>query len=590
MSESKLKSLFNIIHSASISYVSTNFVIDDTSYLTNFVISVITSILWISIDKIKDKYFSGFDNLQESLVDLLYNSFFESFDKIKESINDNSDLDDADKKKLEDILNFLYKYVENLLSPDYKTDFNNLINEGNTEIERNEVSLINNNDLIDNKIKNDIVKNYIIELFRETEKSFKEKLVKQNNEELFKSFSLNTLFEIKRFNEETHKNILASLSDISDKVNNNKNYTITINKNTENYFTKVKKSEKPELFIIKKGSDIEPKDLLHERGLRKSGFFDWYLKRDGVDEVLFNLISNLQNTIITGKPLSGKSRAIYQAIKENFYNYNIIIPNEIDFPPREIELPVLNDKTIYIFNDIDKYLELKNILPCIRKILESENACIIATCRLERLEFTKSVFLDIAGCFNEIEIKPLSNTEKHKTEEAVQNVPFTKTDDTIGSYFYPIEQMIQYYRESSKLEKEILRSYKCVNMWRRRSRGRKEIIKSYCLMRYENYFNESNKISEFEWEQAFNDLKNKGLIYNYDEKIYIQDLYLDKFIASDESEKKVALEILRYYPDAENFIKLIDRVTSDELAFEIYSKMDKTDAKNNKIVYTSLIG
>ena len=103
------------------------------------------------------------------------------------------------------------------------------------------------------------------------------------------------------------------------------------------------KLEKPqsEDFDILYAKDIKKTDLLPLRGEEEYGFRDYYLYRTNIDETLQTRTNLGQHSIVIGKPLSGKTRAVYQMLHLWFRDKNpiILIPKYGKVNPRTFKIP-----------------------------------------------------------------------------------------------------------------------------------------------------------------------------------------------------------------------------------------------------------
>src|SRR6187402_733006 len=84
-----------------------------------------------------------------------------------------------------------------------------------------------------------------------------------------------------------------------------------------------------DLFVRKKGSEIRAGDILLFRAGHNANFNEnFYLERKDIDKALAKNALYKRHSLIIGKPLSGKSRAIYELIKRHLQQYEVFIPRE----------------------------------------------------------------------------------------------------------------------------------------------------------------------------------------------------------------------------------------------------------------------
>ncbi|MFC1968468.1 hypothetical protein ACFLVX_03660 [Chloroflexota bacterium] len=109
-------------------------------------------------------------------------------------------------------------------------------------------------------------------------------------------------------------------------------------------------------FIWKISSEIVPADLLISRPHKA-----YYYKRDE-DILVVEKLSKMQNVLIKGPPLSGKSRAVYEALRNLNNPCPVIKPRCIDFDMGDFVFPGLKSgiSAIIIIDDFQRFVEQKN--------------------------------------------------------------------------------------------------------------------------------------------------------------------------------------------------------------------------------------
>ena len=345
-----------------------------------------------------------------------------------------------------------------------------------------------------------------------------------------------------------------------------------------------------EYFIKKIGSEVESKDLLEIRAQEKNGFQpDFYIERQGVDDALYNSARLHKHSVVVGKPLSGKSRAVYELITKKLNNSFVFFPEKKDIEKSKFILPA-SSRGFVIYNDIDKFLGLKNLHFAFKSILMSENLCLIATCRRDRLDEVNEFLGEYSEYITQIKILKIDEAIKVDCFKHANPEVRGHADDTIGSYFVNLAAMEIRYHNLDTFGKEILRSYKCVELWRRRNRGKKEIIHDYCMKRFYYHYNDQDThFSNSDWDNQYSLLEKLGFLTYDDLSINVEEVYIDHFISCHDNEKKLALEIATYYPSTRTFTKLFHRVKNYLLAVELYCKMKDENIEPNEVSYNTLI-
>ncbi|MDQ1326915.1 MAG: hypothetical protein QG641_195, partial [Candidatus Poribacteria bacterium] len=146
-----------------------------------------------------------------------------------------------------------------------------------------------------------------------------------------------------------------------------------------NNITKERKKLKAFFSIInEKTGKLKPNDILGDRAKEESGFVkDFYFERN-YDRHLYNLINEGKNVLVTGEPLSGKTRLIYNTLKA-LGGFRVWIPDIVDFD-NSIFPYLKSKKGIVLFDDMDKYIGKQNIEGMISRLV-SKGFIILATCK-----------------------------------------------------------------------------------------------------------------------------------------------------------------------------------------------------------------
>ncbi|MHA1809856.1 MAG: tetratricopeptide repeat protein [Candidatus Heimdallarchaeaceae archaeon] len=233
-----------------------------------------------------------------------------------------------------------------------------------------------------------------------------------------------------------------------------------------------------ELYKVKwkRADKIKPKNVLGiKRADEHYGYFDdiYFERKEDIEfkEALENSLKNLKNKdsqpnqrniLITGKPLAGKSRMIYQALQKKELNVEkknikVTIPStKIDFSNINEESNIIpqnyrrKNLKIILINDIHTYVNEPGFYIFFNKFLERKDIAIIATSRtnIEKKELRS--FIDITSNFKEIEIKNIESQDEKYQEFLLKYESFLvrkKGDGTIGSHFYHLEAMRKRYDE-----------------------------------------------------------------------------------------------------------------------------------------------
>jgi len=264
----------------------------------------------------------------------------------------------------------------------------------------------------------------------------------------------------------------------------------------------------------KKSSSLKPEDILGNRP-----FNEYYYFREEDDKIRESL-RNKKNVLIIGPPLSGKSRAVYQALISN--PYDVIIPKCIDinldtFPGFPRRLAFWRPRAI-LFDDLHRLVERRNFEHLLNSAIEN-NIVIIATCCSEmEYEKTKNIMLKrwnihLETIFeNIIELGRISkDIGKQIAEKVGKKWDEIKFDGTIGSIFMPLSEMERRFNNCTDIEKTILRAMRDLyisGIYEGIYEGNlvflKDHIKILCRKK-------ELKLKDFEWIGWFENLKKKEL-------------------------------------------------------------------------------
>ncbi len=302
------------------------------------------------------------------------------------------------------------------------------------------------------------------------------------------------------------------------------------------YILKLSKDYKQYYSVIWKSSkNLKAKDLLGERP-----YEDYYFERS-IDNILSRSLERKRNTLIVGPPLSGKTRAVFNAVKNLKRGVNILVPRSVSMP--SVQFPFnykfWKDKMIFI-DDLQYYIERQDNYQLLFKKAKEAGIPIVATCHSGR-EFKKvknklieqNMDLDIIFGEDIIELDKITSDEGKKVAESMgmkwDNVKF---NGTIGSIFMKLSEMERRYDQCDNIEKTILRSLRNLYIcgiyddnntfkleWIKKSAGKSEL-----------------EGRDFEWTGWLKQLEDKDFVkIQRRGKIWAEDAYLE-FIVKPETD------------------------------------------------------
>jgi len=275
-----------------------------------------------------------------------------------------------------------------------------------------------------------------------------------------------------------------------------------------------------------------------DRGSKEYSFSDYYYKRE-IDNKFKDLVENTnKNIILIGRPLSGKTRLVFEWFKEA-ENIRVLIPNKTNLN-EEIFIPKAYDqkaKKIAFFDDLNDYTNLVNIHNLFFQLLLEKDIRIIATCQSDvifnivKLYFFEKLKINIKNIFSIINIDNISELDLfyiiNKVDKKIDDISF---DGTIGSIFLPLQEMEKRYEECTNNEKLVLKSIKIsylTGILIRYSFSKIEWIKKLIVKYFES------KITSDEIKTTIKSLINKNFLRRLDKIYHIESAYLTNIIEKD---------------------------------------------------------
>jgi len=226
------------------------------------------------------------------------------------------------------------------------------------------------------------------------------------------------------------------------------------------FYRRARKLKAQYSFVWKSSSSLKPKDILEDRPYAK------YYYRRPENTLIEEKLKCRESMLIVGSPLSGKSRSVYQALKESNIKYDVIKPICCDINLETLifpkDLTFWRPKLIFI-DDLHWFVEKQNFDHLFR-ISRERSVKIIATCR-SGIEFEKvkkkliEKNMDIETIFSGNIIKHEKLSDNIGKEPAINNnIDWNnvKFDGTIGSILMPLREMEKRSEEFSNQLKTLL--------------------------------------------------------------------------------------------------------------------------------------
>ena len=298
--------------------------------------------------------------------------------------------------------------------------------------------------------------------------------------------------------------------------------------------------------VRKKSSRLKPKEIMDLRPYHK--FYYHRLE----DDAIFQGLRNKQNLLILGPPLSGKTRAVYEALNHLPRPCKVSIPKCRNINLENFRFPKcrwLGKKQAIIFlDDFHRLVDQQNFDHLLRTAIEKQ-VRIVATCRsgIECDKAKKKLLgqnVDLETIFggNVIEVKKVPEEVGREVAQGSgikwEAVHF---DGTVGSVFLPLGEMKQRFKDCTEEQKTILRVLNTM----------------YSLGIYEEKL-----LFPLEWVKAL--ASDKGLQgQDYEWGGWLEELETKEFITP----LKVGLQV------EEAYLEFVVSPTTEVVDFEVWDRM-----------------
>lgn len=278
--------------------------------------------------------------------------------------------------------------------------------------------------------------------------------------------------------------------------------------------------------IWKSTAKLKPKDLLGERPCE-----DYYLRRN-VDDVIQNSLQSNKNVLIIGQPLSGKTRAVYNALTTSKKKFYLLVPRCVPMPVFQVPPDYFFKKNKIIFiDDLQHYIEKQDNYHLLFKYAQINNLPVIAACHSGK-EFTKvknklteqNLNIDIIFGSGAAEVEKIpAETGKKVAESLGMKWDSIKFNGTVGSIFMKLSEMERRFDTCDIVEKTILRILR--NLYLAGIYEENNIIRTQWIKTAAARLELSAK--EFEWAGWFKSLEEKEFLKVLPgSKLLVEDAYL----------------------------------------------------------------
>lgn len=290
-------------------------------------------------------------------------------------------------------------------------------------------------------------------------------------------------------------------------------------------------------------------------------YYELYLPSEA-DTDLQAALKQRQNVLVIGRPLSGKTRAVYQLLRRKFWH--VTIPKTTDINSEVFEFPrrlrlLFWLRPVVVVDDLHRFVEQQNFDVLLRASMDRKIQ-MIATCRsgddLKRtLNRLQAKGLEPSLYFPQHIYRQLIEKDIGQTLAKRLNLPWNSEsfDGTVGSVLMKLGEMERRFEACSPEEKVILRSlqalYRC-GIYQGEQRFPLIWIEQWA----KTYELEGRR---FEWTAWLESLQGKEFLQMKDEAVEAEEAYLETAVRSDVerlllSLMEEALKLFKGEPDALN--------------------------------------
>jgi tetratricopeptide (TPR) repeat protein len=289
--------------------------------------------------------------------------------------------------------------------------------------------------------------------------------------------------------------------------------------------------------IWKRSKDLAADVVLCDRALKNYGYLEYYYERDH-DKLIEKKLEAKESFIVVGRPLAGKSRAVYRALRRG--KYHVTMPKVEDVDQFDFSIPEKHfevHKPVLLLNDIQKFFTKRNFEYLFNAFLLKE-VTIVATCRLSELPRVKSALeSQFTNIFKDpIEIPDLTDANardvaKGAEQETGELVKIPEAfDHTIGSLFLPLDPMRQRFAALENEPKCFLLAMKrlyAAGVYKGREVFSIDRIKRVCKVQHEI------ELKKHEWDEVLGKLQKDAFIKKDGDQVTTEESYLQKVIADE---------------------------------------------------------
>ncbi len=302
---------------------------------------------------------------------------------------------------------------------------------------------------------------------------------------------------------------------------------------------------------------LTPEDL----GIEQYKDLEYYVSRES-DEYLRSLLEGPRpKVLVLGKTAAGKTRTIYEVIKD-MQGFIVISPRHHTINLAKLKtISSLSKKKVVLFlDDLDKYVKKLDIAMLISQLEQNVgDLVVLATCRtgdaLAMVEETEPSFLMQFDKRTRIELRDLTPEETESLATGLDRGKASmQQDSTPGSIALDLYAMKGRYRDADNAQKAILRLLKilrCCFIFEYKENTLKKLF---------TMTTEGGPEDRGNWSKALMELLASAFITRREKHLHVYDAYLDDDVIDDfrpgDEDYKTVESLLIEEKDAEGLFSL----------------------------------